>query len=438
MKFLFILLFSFTLFAQESLRVAVGEAEAEKDKIVFINSDFSGLEKRKEFAMTIAQIIKSDLAFYKHLYNVVTRDGTNAYSNPNYKEWKEANARFAITSKFEESVVDKVLKLRVSFKVYDTRSETDVMNFSSNLEGELRAFAHDISDQIYQSISGKKSMFKSRIVFVSDKNSRGRNVIKELYIMDFDGQNVKRLTNHKSIVISPAISPDNERVLYSVIKIEEGKQNVDLYELNLKTGKRKVISKRKGINSGAVYSKRSDHIYLTLSFSGNAEIYEMNLNSGNIRKITRNFADDVDPSITADGASMAFLSGRPGKAMIYTLDPRGTEKDVKRISYVGKFNATPRYNPNGKEIVFSSWVDNRFDLYRIDSNGKNLVRLTKNFGSNEEPSYASDGEFIAFASQRILSRRKAIQNLYVMTRDGEILGSITSNFGNCTSPRWTN
>ena len=140
--------------------------------------------------------------------------------------------------------------------------------------------------------------------------------------------------------------------------------------------------------------------------------------SGALRRITKHFSDDVDPSITADGKMMSMLSGRPGRAMIYTLDPRGTEKSVKRISYVGKFNATPVYSPDGKDIAFASWVDNRFDIYRIGSNGRNLVRLTKNFGSNEEPSYSKDGEFIAFASQRVLSRKKAIQNLYIMSRDG--------------------
>jgi TolB protein len=177
---------------------------------------------------------------------------------------------------------------------------------------------------------------------------------------------------------------------------------------------------------------------MTLTYTGNAEIYEMNLEDKTLRKMTNHFSSDVDPSVTFDGKLMSFLSDRSGRAMIYTMDPSGTEKDVKRISFVGQFNATPRFSPNGKEIVFSSWLDRSFDLFRIGSDGSNLIRLTKDFGSNEEPSYSNDGEFIAFTSERVLSKTRADKNIYIMDRDGEILGPITQGFGNCISPRWYN
>jgi TolB protein len=83
-------------------------------------------------------------------------------------------------------------------------------------------------------------------------------------------------------------------------------------------------------------------------------------------------------------------------------------------------------------------LDNSFDLFRIAPDGSGLSRLTKDFGSNEDPSYSNDGEFIAFTSQRVISRVKADQNIYIMDRDGAILGAITQAFGNCISPRWYN
>ncbi len=154
--------------------------------------------------------------------------------------------------------------------------------------------------------------------------------------------------------------------------------------------------------------------------------------------MTSHWSDDVDPSMTADGQLMTFLSNRAGRAHIYTTDPRGLDKDVRRISFVGQFNATPRFSPTGTEIVFSSWVDNGFDLYRIGADGSNLVRLTKDFGSNEEPVFSPDGEFIVFTSKKMLSRAKSIQDLYIMNRDGEVLGKLTENFGKNFSPVWTN
>jgi len=139
-----------------------------------------------------------------------------------------------------------------------------------------------------------------------------------------------------------------------------------------------------------------------------------------------------------DQIVMSFLSSRSGRAHIYTMNPDSTEGGLKRISFVGQFNATPRFSPDGKEIVFTSWVDNGFDLYRISSQGQNLSRLTKDFGSNEEPQFSPDGEFIVFTSKRVLSRTRAVQDIYIMNRDGEILGQLTQDFGRCFSPQWSN
>lgn len=306
--------------------------------------------------------------------------------------------------------------------------------------------AHQIADAIYRSITGKPSVFLSKIVFVSDRGTSGKDAVKELYLMDFDGNRVERLTNFNSVVISPSVAPDNSKIMFSVIaphkEISRSKvrtiKNIDLKMFDLRSKTFSTISEKPGINSGAIFSANGDVIYLTLSFSGNADIYEMNVDSGRMRKITSHYGDDVDPSITRDGSMMAFLSNRAGRAHIYTMDPSQTEKDVKRISFVGQFNATPRFSPDGKEIVFTSWVDNGFDLYRIGSDGNNLVRLTKDFGSNEEPVYSPDGEFIVFTSKRILSRSKAVQDIYIMNREGEILGQLTQDFGRCFSPQWTN
>jgi TolB protein len=432
-------IFATNVFAAAKYTVAVGKAEIEKDKIVIISPvmELKGALGKK--AKTIVNIWKNDFAFYKHLYEVsFDKTNINLFSNPDFLTWKSKSIRFAITSKFTEVEVEKTKKLRVHIKVYDTIKGESIYDDSLVFEGELRAFSHRLANFMYKEISGKDSIFTSRVVFVSDQLSTKKKVIKELYIMDFDGRNMKRLTRHNSIVISPSLSSDNSKVIYSLIQLRNRRQNVDLFIYDLKTGTARLISGKKGLNSGGVFSKDNKSIYLTLSFTGNADIYELTLATNKLRRITKHFSDDVDPSVTADGNQMAFLSGRPGRAMIYTSDPRGTEKGVKRISYVGKFNATPRFSPDGKEITFSSWVDERFDIYRIDKHGQNLVRLTKNFGSNEEPSYSKDGQFIVFSSQRILSRKKAIQNLYIMTREGQILGNITQDIGNCASPKWFN
>lgn len=436
-KYLFhvlLLILSISINAQESNQVivAVGEAELEKQKIVF-NFKTNPSSKAKDVYATII----NDFLFYKHRFEIHRLDKKELKWS--VEDLKKEETSYAV-------IINADNLARIQFEVWDINQNKQLINSTAAISPiSIRTSIHSLSNQIYKTITGKDSIFIHEIVYVSDLNVKNKNA-KELYIMDFDGQNRRRLTYFNENVLSPSMSPDNKQILYTLIKeVRRRKGNrylkvkeTHLYSYDRKSKKSKLMSNRDGINSGAIFNSTGDKIYLTMSFSGNSSIYELYPKNSKARRITKSYAQDVDPSINKDGTLMTFLSNRPGNAMIYTMDPRGVEKDVKRISFVGQYNATPRFSPDGKEIVFSSWLDNRFDLFKIHADGSNLIRLTKNFGSNEEPSFSPDGEFIIFTSQKVLSRTKAEQDVYIMNRDGEIIGNLTNGAGKSFSPRWSN
>jgi len=437
---LFLSFVSRSVFSEGLTVVAVGEATAEKDKMVIQDTYISGALTtiQRTQAQEIAKIVRNDFSFYQNKFFLVEAAPNNTSTRPltNYDYWNSKAMRYLGTVSVEKVANEN---LKATLQIEDIKNRKLIFNQSKTFGlSQLRKNVHELSDAAYREMTGRESIFKSKIVFVSDRNSKNGKTVKEVYMMDYDGKNVIQLTNHGGITISPSMSRDGKYLIYSLIGSESKKRNIDLYLLDLKTKESKPISSREGINSGAIFSPSGKSIYLTLTSSGNAEIYEMSLDTKILRKITNHFSSDVDPSITQDGGLMTFLSDRPGKAMIYTMDPAGEEKNVKRISYVGKFNATPRFSPDGKEIVFASWLDESFDLFKINADGTGLSRLTKNFGSNEDPSFSNDGEFIAFSSQRVISRTKADQNIYIMDKDGGILGAVTAGFGNCITPRWYN
>lgn len=436
MKLFIVLVLAFNVFAQKGLTVvAVGEAEVVKEKIVVEEIYKEGLIAKPDLdnAEKILEIVRNDFRFYSNYFSVQPKaSALGDYESLNYDFYRQKEVNYVIRAKLRKIATQTQLEFRV---LSSTESKV-LANSALSLTGDYRALAHEISDLAYKAIVKKEPIFKHKIVFVSDANRKSGT--KELYVMDFDGANVKQLTFHRGIVISPSVSPDGQQILYSLIdetKVKKSR-NINLMLLDLRTMQTKSISRRKGINSGAVFTADGQSIILTLSHQGNAELYKMNLATRKLERLTKSGAPDVDPSITADGSLLTFLSARPGKPMIYTMNPSATENQVKRISYVGKFNATPRFSPDGKEIVFASWLDNRFDLFKINSDGSGLGRLTKDFGSNEDPDYSKDGQFIVFTSQRVLSQSKALQNVYIMDTEGKILGSLTENFGKCISPRW--
>ncbi len=448
MKFISILIvfFSLSSFAQDAV-IAVGKAEQDKDKLVIDDPEIRSLSAdQKSLALELTEILKNNFAFYKHKFETIDYfdKGKSSYTVPDLAKWKGHGLTYFITSE----IVSKGPSLEARYKVYSVLTEREIFSASFKVSAvTVRANAHNIADNIYRAMTGKASIFSAKIVFVSDRTTvKKTDIMKEIYVMDFDGRRVEKLTSFNSVVISPSVSPDNTRIMFSLISAHKEVsakrvrtiKNNDLKMYDLRTRTITTVSAKPGINSGAIFAARGNSIYLTLSGHGNADIFEMDLSSGVTKKLTTHYGDDVDPSVTRDGNLMTFLSNRPGRAHIYTMDPSSAEKDVKRISFVGQFNATPRFSPDGKEIVFSSWVDSGFDLYRIDSTGNNLSRLTKNFGSNEEPVFSPDGEFIVFTSKRMISKEKAAQDVYIMNREGEIVGQLTQNFGRCFSPQWTN
>lgn len=435
-------MFQVAAFAQDDnlTIVAVGEATLEKDKMIIQDAYTGGglSAAQKNAAADLVKLLRNDFSFYqKKFFLVESAPNNTAFrQTTNYDYWNQKGVRFLGTATVDKAAGDN-MKVTVIFEDIKNKKQIYNNSMTTSISG-MRRVGHEMANAVYKQVVGKNSIFTSKIVFVSDRNTRGRKTVKEIYMMDFDGKNVNQITSHGGIVMSPSMSADGRYLVYSLITNARGKRNNDLYLMDMRTKNATILSNKEGVNSGAVFLSGGKKIALTLTVSGNAEIYEMDIDSKELRKITNHFSADVDPSITADGSLMTFLSDRPGKAMIYTMDPRGTESNVKRISFVGQFNATPRFSPDGKEIVFSSWLDNSFDLFRISADGQGLSRLTKDFGSNEDPSYSNDGEFIAFTSQRVLSRVKIDQNIYIMDRDGGILGAVTAGFGNCISPRWYN
>jgi TolB protein len=420
--------------------IAVGEASLERQKIIFqkpqLKSSFNLYQEKtiNEFH----SIFTNDFNFYKKKFLVINpkNEKISNFGIDNFDYWSGRQFKYFVKFLFEKTTKKNILKFKV--QLADAYNKKIVLKMNGKfLIKNVRSKAHFLADLIFQNIENKKSIFNTKIIFVSDMRTKLKKKIKELHTIDFDGKNLKRLTYHRGIVISPSVSPNGTKVLYTLIRSGTGRKNLNLYSMNLKSKRAKIISSKRGINSGAVFTKDGKKIILTLSHTGNAEIYEIDLKTNFLRKITHHFGVDVDPDISKDGSLITFLSNRSGKAMIYTAKPSGKEKEVKRIGFVGQFNATPRFSPSGEDIVFSSWVDNSFDIFRIKTDGSQIYRLTKNFGSNEEATYSPDGQFITFSSQKI-NKKRTDQNIYIMDRDGELIGQVTAGIGFCTTPRWYN
>jgi TolB protein len=343
-----------------------------------------------------------------------------------FPAWKQIGAEFLIKSR----VIQESGRFVLEGYLYEVAGARNLLAKRYVLaSGDLRSVTRLFANDIVQTLTGKPGLFNTKIV-MSCERPKGR---KELYLMDFDGSNVRQITNHRSISMGPAWNPAGTKIAYSVfMKNRKNIKNIDLYEFDLNASTTRMLSNRTGINSGANYSPDGTKIALTMSFlNKNPEIFVFRTDNSSVERLTSSAGEDVDPAWSPDGRQIAFVSSRSGQPMVYTMNADGS--NVKRVTYAGRYNATPNWSPDGKHLVFAGWIDGRFDLFVMKPDGSAIDRLTKNVGNNEDPSYSPDGSMIIFSSNRTGSK-----NIYVANAsDGTGVKRLTFGMGDCTSPRWS-
>ena len=178
---------------------------------------------------------------------------------------------------------------------------------------------------------------------------------------------------------------------------------------------------------------------------GNAEIYVMDANGDNPRRLTNNSDDDWDPSWSPDGKRIVFCSSRDGPIPeIYVMNADG--KNQRNLSNNPKADRSPSWSPDGKRIVFESNRGNKdkphnIDIYVMDTDGGNQQNLTNNNPNEDrDPSWSPDGERIVFCSSReghVVRNLNTTYEIYVMDADGGNQQRITENRNNELSTVWS-
>jgi TolB protein len=117
-----------------------------------------------------------------------------------------------------------------------------------------------------------------------------------------------------------------------------------------------------------------------------------------------------------------------GKPQIFVMDANGG--NVRRLTTAGAYNVNPRWSPKGNRIAYARMQGGAFHIYVINADGSGDTQLTTT-GSNENPAWSPDGRFIAFSS-----KRRGPAAIYVMRTDGSGQVRVSQGKGSATQPAW--
>ena len=292
-----------------------------------------------------------------------------------------------------------------------------------------RTVAHRFADEIILRLGGGiNGIAETKIYFVSSRSG-----IKEIWAMDYDGQNQHQITHLGAISLSPRISPDNTRIAFA--SLGHDGWAIRMYSLELNRLVNFPAGTAKGLNQSPAWSGDGARIAFSSSRSDNPEIWVADYSGANLRKLTNFAGPNVAPTWNPrTNAQLAWVSGRTGLPQIYTMDQDGA--NVQRLTD-GGYAISPSWSPNGQFLTFS-WdrkygpgAPGGYDIYVMDIASKRWLQLTHDAGVNDFPSWAPDGRHIVF--ERAINGRNQI---WTMLADGTEQHQLTQT-GNNYMPNWS-
>jgi len=344
--------------------------------------------------------------------------------------------RFEVTDEDNASEPVKGATWRLTAKASKSADKVSVRVKLANAEGGetvferyyrqdaawMRALAHRVADDIVKAATGRDGIARTRIAFANNKTGH-----KEIWVMDYDGDAVKRLTDNRSISLLPRFSPDGRRLAYTSYK--DG--NPDLWFLDLETGHSKVFSSEQGLNIAGGFSPDGTKLLMTLSKGKSPNLYLKEVAGGPAERLTQHFGADSTPTFSPDARQVAFISDRSGNPQIHVLDI--PTKKITRLTSLNWCDA-PAWSPTGEWIAFAGRAHNKdkMDIFLVDITGGQLRQLTHGEGSNEDPAWSPDGRFLAFSSTR--GKRSQI---WVMDADGSAPRLMADVPGSSVTPHWS-
>lgn len=291
-----------------------------------------------------------------------------------------------------------------------------------------------------------------QIVFNSDREAG----LLSIYLMNSDGTNVRRLTDHPAGEVFPVFSPDGTQILFNS-KRENEKIGIYLINVNENASPVKVSDTTYNAETRQhPWSADGAKIVFTSDKDGDrSNIYTMNVEPFKPRSILSiENVDAQSPSISPDGKKIAFqakMEDKSGELRVSDLETRRSQtlaktenadlspawspngaliafnckiagnteictvktdgSDLQNLTNDPSLDGNPVWSPDGKELVFSSNRDgdvNRLQLFRMDSNGANQRRITKKHGYEMTPAWSPEGTKIAFAGDRADGSSRAL------------------------------
>lgn len=340
----------------------------------------------------------------------------------------------------EVLVIGRVLQpaagqYEIQFQVFDVLKGQQLLGYRQPATAaNYRRSAHRVADLIYEKLTGVRGVFSTRIAYVTVVRGAGptsgpaAGKVRSSYrlvVADADGENPRVMVESPEPIMSPAWSPDGGRIAYVSFEARRS----EIYVQDLKSGTRKRVSARPGVNGAPAWSPDGRRLAVSLSKDGNLDLYTLDVETQVLTRLTSGPAIDTEPAWSVDGRSVYFTSDSTGGPQVYRVPADGG--GAQRVTFEGSYNARPRVAPDGRQLAV---VHNDRGNYRIAvvDLARSTTQVLSDGRLDESPSYAPNGEILIYAT-----REGTRGVLATVSANGRIKQRISALEGDVREPAWS-
>jgi TolB protein len=397
-------------------------------------------------AETILDVLAADLDFEKEFYVISRKASAGVPIAPTpqtlpFARWTELGADFVAMGSLRETAGTLTVDIRlINVRGADAGRQDFGQSYSGCTLANPRYCAHAIADDIHKQKRNLDGVARTRIAFTSDRDGEaaiGRPIPdagpgKEIYLMDYDGENERRLTTNRNLNIGANWGPDGRMLAYASY-LPGAPPDIFVTLLDGRPATRPAHGPESTANHSPAISPDGTKIAFTSNQGGQTgyvDVWVVNRDGSGLRNLTPNTprSSEGAPTWSPNGAQIAFTSDRTGTNQVFIMNADGT--GVRRITFAEKcdrptwsalnFIAYTLERPGGKDIAVT-------DLSRMEARV-----LTDGLGSNEQPTVSPNGRHIAFVTSRWGKRQIAVIDF----PDGKNYRQLTT-LGNNTYPSWS-
>lgn len=343
-----------------------------------------------------------------------------------YRDWRILAQQYLVVGKISRLPGGQMVQVQWEF--FDINRERKVLGeVLTGSVSQLRDIAHEISDVVYQEITGRRGAFATKIMYVSAEGAIGDTTYR-LHYADYDGRRAQILLESREPIMSPAWSPDGSQIAYVSFETDLPR----IYIQDLASGQRRQVTNFPGINSSPVWSPDGRKLAMVLSKDGSPDVYVLDLATDQLTQITDHPRAETEPAWTLDSQNVLFTSDRTGQPQIYQADLNGGFPE--RLTFDCFYCAKAQFLPDGVNMVHvrrETRQDNSYSIAILNMETRRVITLTDT-SLDESPSVAPNGSMIMYGTT--YNGRGVLDAVSI---DGRVKFRLPSPQGDVREPSWS-